>query len=104
MKRNEFTNEFKEQVLKECDQVGNIALVARRHDLSPNTIHNWKRKRRLRGGKLEPLPRNTEKQLREMEARIETTGQENTNLKRLLGEKELEIAILRDLLETSNPR
>ena len=104
MKRKEFTDEFKEQVLKECDEVGSVAVVARRHNVSSNTIHTWKRKKRLRGGQLQPLPRNTEKQIREMKVRMETTGQENNNLKRLLGEKELEIAILRDLLESSDPR
>ncbi|WP_213974714.1 transposase, partial [Tepidanaerobacter acetatoxydans] len=41
MTRKQYTEEFKEQIIKECQEVGNVALVARRHDISSNTIHNW---------------------------------------------------------------
>lgn len=39
MKKSDYTQEFKEQVLKECQEVGNVAVVARRHNISANTIH-----------------------------------------------------------------
>lgn len=36
--KNQYSDEFKEQILKECQGTGNVALVARRHEISPNTI------------------------------------------------------------------
>ncbi|MDK2820734.1 MAG: transposase, partial [Clostridia bacterium] len=32
--------------IKECQETGNVALVARRHEISPNTIHTWLNKLR----------------------------------------------------------
>lgn len=37
----QYTDEFKEQILAECQEVGNVALVARRHQISENTIYTW---------------------------------------------------------------
>ena len=42
MERRKFSDEFKEQVLKECRETGNTALVARRHNISPNPVHSWR--------------------------------------------------------------
>ena len=42
MTKRDYT-EFKEQILRECQEVGNVAVVARRHNISPNTIHTWKK-------------------------------------------------------------
>ncbi|HHV43817.1 MAG TPA: transposase, partial [Firmicutes bacterium] len=28
-------------MIQECQEVGNVALVARRYEISPNTIHTW---------------------------------------------------------------
>lgn len=36
-----FTNELKEQVVKECIEVGNITLVANKHGLNPKTVNRW---------------------------------------------------------------
>jgi transposase-like protein len=38
MIKRQYSDEFKEQILKECQETGNVALVARRHEISPNTI------------------------------------------------------------------
>ena len=38
MTKRNYTQEFKEQILRECQEVGNVAVVARRHNISPNTI------------------------------------------------------------------
>lgn len=35
------TNEFKEQIVKEIQEVGNISLVCKRHGLKPSTVHGW---------------------------------------------------------------
>ena len=39
MKRmqNQYSDEFKEQIVKECRETGNVNLVAKRHEISPNT-------------------------------------------------------------------
>jgi transposase len=47
--KKQYTDEFKEQILKECQETGNVALVARRHEISPTTIHTWRSAVRKRG-------------------------------------------------------
>jgi len=98
-----YTDEFKKQVLAEVDQVGNVALVARRYQISENTIYTWIAKRR-RNGSVSALPKAKVKRLKELEERLKQVSIENERLKRLLAEKELELAILRELKERVNPR
>lgn len=94
---------FKEQVINECLEVGNIALVARRHGLSKNTGHSWIAVSR-RTGSVRPLPRNKDARMSDLEKRVEALGAENERLKRIVAEKELELAILRELRDRVNPR
>jgi len=49
MKSRQYSDEFKEKIIQECQEVGNVALVARRYEISPNTIHTWLRKYRQLG-------------------------------------------------------
>ena len=49
MTKRDYTQEFKEQILRECQEVGNVSVVARRHNISPNTIHTWRSKARKTG-------------------------------------------------------
>ncbi len=98
-----YSQDFKEQVVKECREVGNAALVARRHNLSKNTVHTWLKTSRAIGSTT-PLPRAKEPRIAEMEQRIRSISTENDQLKRLVAEKELELAILRDLRDKTNPR
>lgn len=37
----QYSIEFKEQILKEIKEVGNISLVCRKHSLKPSTVHDW---------------------------------------------------------------
>lgn len=37
-----YTREFKDQVLKEIEEVKNISLVCKRHDLSTSTVNGWR--------------------------------------------------------------
>jgi len=99
----QYSDEFKEQVLAEVDQVGNAALVARRYQISENTIYTWMAKRRKHGS-VTSLPKAKMKRLKELEERLKQVSAENERLKRLLAEKELELAILRELKERVNPR
>ena len=101
MKRQNYSVQFKEQVINECRQFGNVALVARRHDLSPNTVYSWLKKVKENGSVI-PLPKDNQKQFKEVKKRLNILGTENNQLKKLLAEKELELAILRDLRDQSN--
>jgi transposase-like protein len=65
----QYTDEFKEQVLAECEQVGNAALVARRHQISENTIYTWMKNRR-QNGSASALPKSKVKRLEELEKRL----------------------------------
>lgn len=100
---SEYSIEFKEQVIKECQETGNIALVARKHNISSNTIHTWMRKYR-KHGTLKPMPNAKDKQSKALEQQLNKVSSENDKLKRLLAEKELEIAILKDLSDEKNPQ
>jgi transposase-like protein len=103
MTQKQYSEEFKEQIIKECNEVGNVSMVARRHEISSNTIYGWISAAKKRGS-VKPLPRNEAKRLSEAEKRLESVSGENTTLKRLLGEKELELAVLRELRDAVNPR
>ena len=103
MTRKDYTQEFKEQILRECQEVGNVAVVARRHNISPNTIHTWRRKVK-KTGSTTPLPTDDVKRIRELEARLEKIGTENDRLKRIVAEKELQITIMEEVRDLKNPR
>jgi transposase-like protein len=103
MKTKRYDQGFKEQIVRECQEVGNAALVARRHGLSKNTVHNWLKASR-RNGSVVPLPKDKEQRLREAERRLEELSRENDRLKRIVAEKELELAILKELRDLANPR
>ncbi len=102
MSRKTYTNEFKKQIIEECQLVGNASLVARRHDISVNTVHSWIRTYR-KNGSTKSLPKDTKKKLKETSKRLEKLSTENDKLKQLLAEKELELSILRDLRDQVNP-
>ena len=103
MKKRDYSHEFKEQILNECREVGNVALVARRHNISPNTIHTWRRKAKLTGSTA-PLPSDETKRIRELEARLSRISTENYRLKRIVAEKELQITIMEEVKDSQNPR
>jgi transposase-like protein len=91
-----YTDEFKEQVLRDVEETDNIALVARKHNISSTTINTWIKRSTSVKSSSTRAPKsssfnsgNTNKELEK----------ENDTLKKLLGEKDLEIAILKDLLK-----
>ena len=99
----QYSQELKEQVINECREVGNIALVARRHEVSRFTVYSWMRASR-KNGCVKPLPKAKDPRVRELEKRLEIVSTENDRLKRLVAEKELELAILKELTAKVNPR
>lgn len=98
-----YSEELKEQILKECRELDNTALVARRHEISENTIYSWQRQAR-KNGSVKSLSRDQEKRFKEVKERLQNVSTENDQLKRILAEKELELAILRDLRDKADPQ
>ena len=97
MRGNYYSEEVKEQVLREVEETGNMTLVARNHNIPSTTINTWVKKKKdaakagfARGPKSSNF--NSINSNKEME-------KENDLLKKTLGEKDLEIAILKDLLK-----
>ena len=103
MGKTKYSDELKQQIIKECRQIGNTALVARRHNISSNTVYTWLKKAR-ENGSVKTLPKDEKKQLKEFKKRVSKLGTENDQLKKLLAEKTLELAILRELRDTVNPQ
>ena len=103
MSQRKYSDEFKEQIIRECQETGNIAIVARRYEMSPNTIHTWIRKYRQRGS-VKPLPRKESARAKAIEQRLKEISLQNDQLKRLLADKELELAILREIRDLKNPQ
>ena len=100
--RKRYSDDFKAQIVEECREVGNAALVAKRQGLAPKTVYLWLNAAR-RMGSTRPLPKKAEQRLAEMGTRLERLSIENDQLKKRVGEKELELAILRELRDRVNP-
>jgi len=89
MQNKQYSDEFKEQILKECQETGNVALVARRHEISPNTVHTWISKQRKRGT-VKSMTKAKDDRYKALEKQLKEVSTENDRLKRLIAEKELE--------------
>lgn len=83
MKKSRFSEEQIISILKEQDQGIKVADICRKHGISDQTFHNWKKK--YDGLGVEELRR-----LKELE-------QENSRLKRLVADQALDIQILKDV-------
>ena len=103
MEKQQYSDEFKQRIIKECQETGNAALVARRHDISSSTVHTWLSRVR-KNGSVKPLPKARNERQKALEKRLKEVSKENDQLKHLLADKELELAILRDLRDLKNPR
>lgn len=105
MKGRSYTKELKEEILREVKEVGNVSLVSRRHGISKSTIFTWiKNSVNKDEIKVKPGRKALVEGDRELKDELTEVTKENDQLKKLLGEKDLEIAILRDLIKKSNPQ
>lgn len=106
MTRTRYPSEFKLRVVREAIEVGNASEVARRYEIHPTVVGRWiKAYRRDGDSAFDPANRRgkrTRSADMKAEARVREMERENDQLKKLLGEKDLEIAILRDLLKKGN--
>ncbi|CCO07869.1 transposase [Desulforamulus hydrothermalis] len=103
MKRKRYPKEFKDQLIQETVETGNVVQVAKRHEISPKTLYRWISRSKHKawehtssGAKKTAVYVPSHQEFKQLE-------KENNQLKKLLGEKDLEIAILRDLIKKKNP-
>lgn len=96
-KPTKYSIEFKIQLVKEALEVKNSAMVARKYEIAPKLLQRWVREYQAgelgEGISLERVPSLEVSQL----------AKENDQLKKRLGEKDLENAILRDLVKKKTP-
>lgn len=105
MRGKTYTKELKEEVIREVREVGNVSLVSRRHGISKSTIFTWiKGSKNKDEIKVKPGRKALVEGDKELESELTEVTRENDQLKKLLGEKDLEIAILKDLIKKSNPQ
>ena len=83
MKKSKFTEEQIISILKEQEEGMKVSDICRKHGISDQTFHNWKKKY---GG----LTVNELRRMRELE-------QENSRLKRAVADLTLDNQILRDV-------
>jgi transposase len=102
--RRHHSKEAKLKVIKEAISTGNVSIVARRYELSASLVSKWVRQYKKDGeaafnkeaGRQVAAPVLNEKEYFKLE-------KENEQLKKILGEKDLEVAILRDLIKKKSP-
>lgn len=76
--KTRYSQEFKAQILKEVEETGNAALVARTHGLSYPSVASWVRAKR-------EFPKKSEaKEKRKLERKLEKLEVENMVLKEFL--------------------
>ena len=86
MRPNKFSIDQIIKIIAEADLPGNsVASVARKYSINPNTIYRWRQK-------YKGMSASEAKRLKALE-------EENSRLKRLLAEKELEIQALTDIIK-----
>ncbi len=104
MIRKQYPTELKLKIVQECLETGNCAVVARRYGIASNLVNKWTRNYRKYGEaafKGSSATKSTNEPFHTGE--YKKVLSENEKLKKLLGEKELEIEILKDLLKKTNP-
>jgi len=100
MPGKKYEPEFKQKIIKEALETGNCSIVGRKHNISSSIVARWVREYKRNN---EPAGINKNQLINYEPTNIKNLEKENESLKKLLGEKDLEIAILRDLLKKTRP-
>lgn len=98
-KRGGAFQEIRDQVARESLAGLKTGYLARKYDISPGTIRQWVREYKQREG-VDALP--TIDEHIEHAKRIAELEENQERLIKALGEKELEIAVLRELVKKTN--
>jgi transposase-like protein len=96
-------DELRIEVVEEALDRGNVALTARKHGISPYSLYKWVKIYRDEVEMTMAKKKNVEQQIN---ARPETESEWKDKYEqatKLLGEKEMEIALLRDLVKKKYP-
>jgi|SRR5690625_194926 len=93
MKRKRHDKDFKIQISREAIVEGNAASVARQYGLSPTMVNRWVNEYKMGKYGMDTDTTISYKHL----------SHENEKLKQLLGEKDLKIAMLFDLIKDESP-
>jgi transposase-like protein len=101
MKSSKLYDEQRIKVAQEAINGTKISFLARKYSISPSTISSWVKFYKERFGEEADTPSVNEriedaKRVQELENKMDTAI-------KLLGEKDLEIELLRELLKKSNP-
>ena len=99
-RRRRWTPEEKRAIVEEAEQPGmSISAVARKYDINPNQLFNWRRL--MRQGALEAVKRGEEvvsvSEVKVLKARVR-------ELERMLGRKTMEVEILKEALEIAREK
>lgn len=105
MRGRSYTKELKESIINEVKEVENVSLVSRKHGISKSTIFTWiKNSKQKDEIKVKPGRKALIEGRNNFKKEITEITKENDILKKILGEKDLEIAILKDLIKKANPQ
>ena|GEM_PF-240378 len=96
MPGKKYEPEFKQKIVKEALETGNCSIVGRKHSISSSIVARWVREYK-RNNESAGIDKNQLINYDTLD--IKNIEKENESLKKLLEEKDLEIAILRDLLK-----
>lgn len=100
MKKKQMVDEYKWNVVKEAMSGIKVSYLARKHEVSPRTIYLWIQEYKDKYG--DDIYLSVEERESESKRLAELEGKYEQAMK-LLGEKELTIEILTELVKKRNP-
>ncbi|MFM1653776.1 transposase [Brevibacillus sp. B_LB10_24] len=89
--------------MQEAQEAGNASQVARRHGVDVKMLYRWIRNSKHADWQIASAEAKAVTSYTQSPGEFRELETENDKLKKLLGEKDLEIAILRDLVKKVNP-
>ncbi len=95
--------ETKKEIVAEVVAGYRTEAVARRYGMSPKTLSNWVRQYRDEVGDIMECKRKAEEKLIKDAERLEEIEKKYQEALKLLGEKDIEIQMLRELVKKSIP-